>query len=136
MDCLKSCLMVKGFTQSVDTFIDPSVKLLPNKEEPFSDFERYRRLDEKLNYLIVTQPDISFVVTVVSQFLNSPCEEHWNAIVRIIKYIKVSSGKGLEYEDKGYVKVVGYSDADWASCPTDRRYITRYYVFVEGNLVS
>ncbi|RVW58902.1 Retrovirus-related Pol polyprotein from transposon RE2 [Vitis vinifera] len=41
---------------------------------------RYRRLVGKLNYLTITHPDISFPVSVVSQFLQSPCDSHWDAI--------------------------------------------------------
>ena len=79
----------------VDTPMDPNVKLLPNQGELFSDVRRYRRLVGKLNYLTVTRPDISFAVSVVSQFLNSPCEGHWEAVVRILRYLKRAPGKGL-----------------------------------------
>ncbi|RVW49251.1 Retrovirus-related Pol polyprotein from transposon RE2 [Vitis vinifera] len=41
---------------------------------------RYRRLVGKLNYLTITRPDISFPVSVVSQFLQSPCDSHWDAM--------------------------------------------------------
>jgi len=57
-----------------------NAKLLPR--EPLSDLKKYRRLVGKLNYLIVTLPDISFAVGVVSQFLNSPCVAHLNAVTR------------------------------------------------------
>ena len=77
--------------------MDPNTKLLPNQGELISDPEQYRRFVGKLNYLTVTRPDISFAVSVVSQFLNSPCEDHWNAVIRILKYIKKSPGKGLLY---------------------------------------
>ena len=60
-------------SKSVDTPIDPNTELLPNQGKPMLDPEQYRRLVGKLNYLIVTHPDISFAVSVVSQFLNSPC---------------------------------------------------------------
>ena len=32
--------------------------------------------------------------------------------------------------------VVSYNDADWADSPTDRHSTSRYYVFIEGNLIS
>ena len=99
-------------SKPVETPMDPNIKLLPKQGEHFSDLEQYRRLVGKLNYLIVTRPDISFVVSVVSQFLNFPCEEHWNVVIRILKYIKSSPGKGLLYDSNPDTKVVCYSDAD------------------------
>ena len=62
--------------KTVDTPMDPNVKLLPGQGEPQRDPSRYRRLVGKLNYLIITQPDISFLVSVVSQFQQSPCDIH------------------------------------------------------------
>jgi len=91
-----------------DTPMDPNTKLLPNQGEPMSDPEQYRRLVEKLNYLTVTRPDISFAINVVSQFLNSSCENHWNAIICILKYIKGYPGKGLLYGSNNYTRVVSY----------------------------
>lgn len=81
--------------------MDPNVKLLPNQGEPYTDSGRYRRLVGKLNYLTLTRPDISFPVSVVSKFLNSPYDNHWEAVIRILKYIKGSPGKGLVFCDKG-----------------------------------
>jgi len=52
-------------SKSVDTSMDPSVKLLPNQGEPLSDPEKYKRLVGKLNYLTITRPDISLAVSVV-----------------------------------------------------------------------
>ena len=60
----------------VDTPMDPNVKLVPGQGESFGDRGRYRRLVGKLNYLTITRPDISFPVSVVSQFLQSPCDSH------------------------------------------------------------
>ena len=78
MDILEETRLVSS--KFVDTPMDSNTKLLPNQEEPISDLEQYRRLVGKLNYLTVTRPDISFAISVVSQFLNSPCEDHWNAV--------------------------------------------------------
>nr|KYP76939.1 Copia protein [Cajanus cajan] len=123
-------------SKPVDTPMDPNAKLLPSQGEPFSDPERYRRLVGKLNYLTVTRPDISFAVSVVSQFLNSPCAGHWNAVIRILKYIKGAPGKGLLYGYNNHTQVVGYSDADWAGSPSDRRSTSGYCVFIGDNLIS
>jgi len=90
----------------------------------------------KLNYLIVTRPDISFAVSVVSQFLNSPYENHWNAVIHILKYIKRSPRKGLLYGSNNHTRVVCYSNADWAGSLSDRRSTSRYCVSIGGNLIS
>nr|KYP52090.1 Retrotransposable element Tf2 [Cajanus cajan] len=66
---------------------------------------KYKKLVGKLNYLTITRPDISFAVSVVSQFLNSPC----------------APGKGLLYDYNNHTQVVEYSDADWAGSPYDKR---------------
>ncbi|RVW29881.1 Retrovirus-related Pol polyprotein from transposon RE1 [Vitis vinifera] len=105
----------------VDTPMDPNVKLIPGQGEPLGDPGRYRRLVGKLNYLTITCPDISFPVNVVSQFLQSPCDSHWDAVILILRYIKSTPGQGVLYENIGHTQVVGYTDANWAGSPTDRR---------------
>ncbi|RVW86785.1 Retrovirus-related Pol polyprotein from transposon TNT 1-94 [Vitis vinifera] len=77
----------------IDTPMDPNAKLVPGQGEPLGDPGRYRRLVGKLNYLTITRPDISFPVSVVSQFLQSPCDSHWDAVIRILRYIKVHQAK-------------------------------------------
>ncbi|XP_068504637.1 secreted RxLR effector protein 161-like [Phaseolus vulgaris] len=83
--------------------MDPNVKLLPNQGEPLSDPEKYMR---------------SFAVSVVSQFLNSPCEDHWNAVICILKYIKGSPGKGSLSNRRstfGYCVSIGDNLISWKS---------------------
>ncbi|RVW40760.1 Retrovirus-related Pol polyprotein from transposon RE1 [Vitis vinifera] len=45
-------------------------------------------------------------------------------------------GQGVLYENRGHTQVVGYTDADWAGSPTDRRSTSGYCVFIGGNLIS
>ena len=49
---------------------------LTREGELFEDPERYRRLVGKLNYLIVTRPNIAYSVSVVSQYMSSPTFDH------------------------------------------------------------
>ncbi|RVW87825.1 Retrovirus-related Pol polyprotein from transposon RE1 [Vitis vinifera] len=88
----------------VDTPMDPNVKLVPGQGEPLGDPGRYRRLVGKLNYLTITRPDISFPVSVVSQFLQSPCDSHWDAVIRILRYIKSTPGQGVLYKNRGHTQ--------------------------------
>ena len=70
------------------------------------------------------------------QFLQAPCDIHWDAVIRVLRYIKGAPGQGLLYEDRGHTQIVGYSDADWAGSPSDRRSTSGYCVFIGGNLIS
>ncbi|GAV74982.1 hypothetical protein CFOL_v3_18462 [Cephalotus follicularis] len=115
--------------------MDPLVKLDNEKGELLHDPEKYRRLVGKLNYLTITRPDISFAVSVVSQFVSAPRTTHWQAVLHIVRYLKGAPGRGLIFHPD-CLEVTGYSDADWAGCPADRRSTSGYCIFLGGNLVS
>jgi hypothetical protein len=55
--------------------------------------ERYQRLVGKLIYLSHTRPDIVYAVSIVSQFMHCPSEEHMEAVIRILRLLKSSPGK-------------------------------------------
>ena len=74
LDILKETGMLD--CKPVNTPMDPNVKLVPGQGEPLRDLGRFRRLVGRLNYLTITRPDISFPMSVVSQFLRSPCDSH------------------------------------------------------------
>ena len=57
-------------------------------------------------------------------------------MIRILHYIKGTSGQGVLYENRGHTQVIGYFDANWAGSPSDRRSTSRYCVFIGGDLIS
>jgi hypothetical protein len=61
-----------------DTPMDLNVKLWGEGCVPV-DTGRYQRLVGKLIYLSYTKPDIAFLISVVSQFMHFPFEEHLEA---------------------------------------------------------
>jgi len=95
---------------------------------------RYKKLVEKLNYLTITRPDIAYPVNVVRQFISAPQTSHWDVVVRILQYLKNTSRRELMYSDRNRNRIAGFSDEDWAGCPTDRRSTTRYVSLLEGIL--
>lgn len=121
-----------------ETPMIPNEKLTADEGEPLRDPECYRRLVGKLNYLTVTRPDIAFSVSVVSQFMSSPRTTHWDAILRIMKYLKGAPGRGLVYKDHGHFEIEGFSDADWAGDALDRESITgnKYLIVIEDSSIS
>ena len=86
----------------VDTPMDSNVKLVLGHGEPLRDLGGYRRLVDKLNYLTITWLDISFPMSVVIHFLQSPCDCHCDVAVRILRYVKGTPGQGVLYENIGH----------------------------------
>ncbi|RVW61368.1 Retrovirus-related Pol polyprotein from transposon TNT 1-94 [Vitis vinifera] len=77
-----------------------------------------------------------FLVSAVSQFMHSPTEEHMEAVYRILRYLKMTPGKGLFFKKTENRDTEVYSDADWAGNIIDRRSTSGYCSFVWGNLVT
>jgi hypothetical protein len=78
------------------TPIETNVKFNNEDGEPLKDINHFQKLIEKLIYLTVTRPDLSFVVSQISQFMHAPRTPHLEAIDRILKYLKIISGKVLD----------------------------------------
>ena len=57
-------------------------------------------------------------------------------MIRMLRYIKGTSGQRVLYENRGYTQIVGYCDVDWASSAADRCSTSGYCVFIEGKLIS
>ncbi|XP_020250986.1 uncharacterized protein LOC109828388 [Asparagus officinalis] len=117
------------------TLIDQKFKLDAEAGEPV-DRDRYQRLMGRLIYLSHIRPDISFVVSMVSRYMNDPRKGHMDAVYQILRYLKSAPGKGLIFKKSGHVSIEGYCDSDWASSADDGRSTSGYCIFIGGNLVS
>ncbi|RVW51143.1 Retrovirus-related Pol polyprotein from transposon RE1 [Vitis vinifera] len=69
-------------------------------------------------------------MSAVSQFMHSPTEEHMEAVYRILRYLKMTPGKGLFFRKRENRDTEVYSDADWAGNIIDRRSTSGYCSFV------
>lgn len=126
--------------QAVTTPIIPNSHLVPASDSEVADFKAskqdYRRAVGLLNYLVqCTRPDLAFVSSQLSQFLDRPGTQHWAAFKRVLRYLKNTSTMGLVLGGKK-VDLVAYSDSDYAGCPYTRRSTTGYCNFVAEGCVS
>ena len=134
LDLLKETGMMG--CKPVDTPVDPNLKLTELQNSSPVDKGRYQRLVGRFIYLSHTRPDIAFVVSVVSQFVHTPYNEHMEAMYQILKYLKGAVGKGLHFAKNEARTIEAYTDADWAGLVNDRRSTSGYCTFVWGNLVT
>jgi len=66
----------------------------------------------------------------------APWSSHFSAVLRIIRYVKGTLFHGLRFSANSSLVLSGYSDADWAGDPTDRRSTTWYCFFLGSSLFS
>ncbi|XP_019154339.1 PREDICTED: uncharacterized protein LOC109150819 [Ipomoea nil] len=107
--------------QSADSFDNPT---------------QYRRLAGALQYLTITQLDLSYSVNRLCQFLHSPTNEHWGLLKRVLRYVKGTLEYGLRITTSVSSEIHTYSDSNWAGCPIDRKSTSGYAVFFSKNLIS
>ena len=73
----------------------------------------------RLIYLPYTCPDIVYAVSVVSQFMHFPSDDHMGVVMQILRYLKRAPGRGLIFKKQGHLNVKGYIDTNWAGNITD-----------------
>ncbi|RVX07731.1 Retrovirus-related Pol polyprotein from transposon RE1 [Vitis vinifera] len=123
--------------QPVNTPIEEGLKLCVELNQVSTDKGRYQRLVGRLMYLAHTRPDLAYALSVVSQYMHNPREQHMNAFMRILRYLKNAPGKGILFaKNVDHQSIEVYTDADWAGAVDDRRSTSGYFTFVGGNLVT
>ncbi|KAE8879493.1 hypothetical protein PF005_g23034 [Phytophthora fragariae] len=103
------------------TPLEPGVHLAkvdePQTEEDKAEMKSkpYRSLVGSLMYLACgTRPDISVAVAKLSRFLENPGEKHWDAGIKVVRYLLKTKDVGIVYDDLLGTQLEAYSDADWA----------------------
>ena len=57
-----------------------------------------------------TGPDLSYVVSVVNQFMHNMSDWHINAVNCILVYLKSSPGKGIMFSEHEHLDIKDYTD--------------------------
>jgi hypothetical protein len=83
-------------------------------------------------YLTATRPDIMFAVSLISRFMETPKEMHWQVGKRILRYIAGTTRYGILYSSTKNNCLIGYTDSDFAGSLDDRK-STSGYVFHLGS---
>ncbi|KAJ8635046.1 hypothetical protein MRB53_009313 [Persea americana] len=86
----------------------------------------YRTLISCLMYLTATRLDIMNAISILSRYMHSASEIHFQAAKRIVRYIKDTIDYGLQFCKVKNFTLHGYSDSDWASCVDDMRSASGY----------
>ena len=97
----------------VATPMEQNLKLTSKEGKSFEDPTKYRKFVGSLIYFSITRPGITFVVGILSRFMHHPCEGHWVAAKRALKYLKGTQTYGIKYSKVLDFHLVVYSDSDF-----------------------
>ena len=125
-----------GDERTVVTPMELNVQLCASDGDPFPNPTRYRHLVGSLVYLAVTRPDISYPVHILSQFVSAPTSVHYSHLLRVLRYLRGMISQRLFFPRSSSLELQAYSDATWASDPSDRRSLSAYCVFLGGSLIA
>ena len=71
-------------------------------------------------------------MSVANQFMNSPKIFHWDVIMHILRYLKKAPRCGILYKNHDHYRIEGFSNTTSVGCHMDRRFTSKYYMFVSG----
>lgn len=114
----------------------PGFKLTKNGDGVKVDSTFYKKIVGSLMYLTATRPDVMFVVSFISRFMDCPTELHLQSAKRILRYLKGTIDFGVFYKKGGNEELIAYTDSDYAGDLDDRKSTSGYVFMLSSGAVS
>lgn len=70
------------------TPIEVNDRLQEDDSQRLIDVGRYQRLVGCLIYLSLTRPDITYAISVISQYMHAPTQDHLDTAYKVLRYLK------------------------------------------------
>ncbi|PKI52215.1 hypothetical protein CRG98_027390 [Punica granatum] len=116
--------------------MEQHLRLSPDNGAELVDPSSYRWLVGCMLYLTITCPELSYPVHVLSQFMQCPRQPHWDAAIRVLRYLKQNLGRDLLFKPPSTLSLTAYCDSDWATCSQSRRSLSGYFISLGGCPIS
>ena len=109
---------------------------LTSDDQPTTEKERknmeqypYRQLIGSLLYLLITRPELYFIVITLSRFVTNPGFLHWTAALLVLRYVKYTSTAGLTIFSSDPARLTVYCDSDWGNA-IDGKSVSGYIIYL------
>jgi len=136
-DMMVTCTMVKKCNDIVKCYEDHVGSEVPTYNTPGKphsvlskntgevvDIEMYRSLVGKIMFFATkVGPTICHAVRDLAAHMSNPGEPHWDALKRLVGYMKGMELKGMALYKPHNLRLVAACDADYAKCPDTRKSI-------------
>jgi len=108
----------------VSTPLDPHHQLMiaqcpstPRQYEDMRNVPYHEAIGSLMYSALGMRPDITFTITFLSQFMQNPMRQHWDAVKRVFRYLKGTRGHVLTISSgsNNQNRLQGFCDANWAS---------------------
>lgn len=99
--------------KAVSVPMSPSAKLQWYENAENCNAGVYRCLIGKLLYVSYTGPDVMFVVSSLSRFMNKLTKIQFGAAKYVLRYLAGTMGFGIQYSSGIKCEIHGYADSDW-----------------------
>lgn len=87
-------------------------------------------------YLTTTRPEIMYVITPISRFIEPLKNSHWQVGKRIFRYIIGITSYGILYSSIENDALVGHTDSDFVGSLDDRKNISGYVFHLGSGIIS
>ncbi|MBW0534202.1 hypothetical protein O181_073917 [Austropuccinia psidii MF-1] len=139
---IKSLLNQYGMTncKPASTPLIPNDNLSPATDEEKAKFEvlgvNFCSAVGSINYLSsATQPDLSFAVSTLSQYLENPGICHWQAFQHVLCYLKGTQDVGITYHKGAKSGIVSWSNANCSNCWATQQLVSGFLATFHGCLI-
>ena len=84
---------------------------MKNRGDPVGQAKYAQIIGSLMNLMNFSRPNIAYAVCRLSRYTHNPSNNHWSALARLIKYLRVTMNYGIIYS--GFPVVLeGYNDAN------------------------
>ena len=120
----------------VSTPFKQNVKLFNYDDTKEVNVTLYQQLVGSLNYLTTKRSDISYSISILSQFMAKPHENHWKVVKRFIRYLTRIVDFGIEYNNHLNVELTCYSYSNWEGDLDDIKPAAEYAFSIGSRIMS
>ncbi|KAJ4710363.1 Retrovirus-related Pol polyprotein from transposon TNT 1-94 [Melia azedarach] len=85
---------------------------------------------------VCMRPDIVYVTGMLGRYLSNPGVDHWKAAKWVLWYLQRTKDYMLTYRRLDKLKIMGYTDSDFAGCQDSMKSTSGYVFLLIGGAIS